>query len=141
MINRLIGLLLILASTSLFAANDVVNTITANSVSQNTVDISSTVNYARDWGLTDPQWTQYQHLMQGMSGRYYANLTPPEVLGIQAKTPQDIKYFAELTAKQEHDKIEKELRFNAAFYAAAKQLYADEPMVKPFDLTPYTPIH
>ena len=136
MMHKLIGLVLIVVSTSLFAANNVVNTVTANSVSQTTIDIASTVNSARDWGLTDQQWAQYQGLMRGMSGHYYRNLTPPEVLGIHAKTPQDLKYFAELAAKQEHDKIEKELRFNAAFYAAAKQGYAAEPIVKPFNLTP-----
>jgi integrating conjugative element protein (TIGR03759 family) len=142
MMNKRIGLfLLILVSTSLFAANDVVNTTIVNSASQNTRDMASTVNQAPDWGLTDQQWAQYQHLMQGISGHYYANLTPVEVLGIQAKTLHDVNYFAELAAKQEHDKIEKELRFNAAFYAAAKRLYANEPLVKSFDLTPYTFLH
>ncbi len=134
------ALFLLLVSTTLFAANDVVNTVTMNSVSQNTVETSSR-DQGLVWGLTESEWAYYQSLMQGVNGHYYMHLTPPEVLGINAKTPQDIKYFAELAAKQEHDKIEKELRFNAAFYAAAQRLYANEPMIKPFDLTPYTPIH
>jgi len=135
--KRFVIAILLLLSTPLFAANDVINTITANSISQNTVATSSTIDSARNWGLTNTEWARYKLLMHGTNGRYYARLTPPEVLGINADTPENLKYFAELAAKQEHDKIEKELRFNMAFNEAARRLYANEPIIRPFDLTPY----
>lgn len=132
--------LLLLLSASTFAASDVINTITENSISQNTVETSSGADYAHEWGLTETEWVKYKLLMQGVNGRYYAHLTPSEVLGINAETSNDLKHFAELAAKQEHEKIEKELRFNVAFHTAAKRLYANEPIIRPFDLTPYTPV-
>ncbi len=137
--NKFLSLsLLLVISTPLFA-NDVINTKTANSISQNTQDASSITNSARAWGLTKNEWTKYKVLMQGTNGRYYPTLTPPEVLGINATTLNELMHFAELHTKQEHDRIEKELRFNVAFHEAAKRLYANEPIIKPFDLTPYTP--
>jgi integrating conjugative element protein (TIGR03759 family) len=139
--QRFIGFFVfLLFSSRLLAANDVVNTITQNTLSHNTALVSSLVSHAQTWNLTDAEWQKYQLLLQGINGHYYSQLTPPEVLGINAETLEDLKHFAELTAKQEHTKIEKELRFNVAFQAAAKQLYADEPLIKPFDLTPYTPV-
>ncbi len=137
----LIVFVLLTISARVFAAtNDVVNTSTVNSISQNTQDTSSVTKSARDWGLTDSEWQKYKSLMEGTSGRYYSTLTPPEVLGINATALNELMHFAELHAKQEHDKIEKELRFNVAFHEAAKRLYANEPIIKPFDLTPYSPV-
>jgi integrating conjugative element protein (TIGR03759 family) len=136
----LIVFVLLTISTRLFAAtNDVISTSTVNTISQNTQDISSVANSARDWGLTDNEWKKYKSLMEGANGRYYPTLTPPEVLGINATALNELMHFAELHAKQEHDKIEKELRFNVAFHEAAKRLYANEPIIRPFDLTPYAP--
>ncbi len=136
----LIVCVLLTISARLFAAtNDVFNTTTVNSISQNTQDTSSVTKSARSWGLTDSEWQKYKSLMEGASDRYYSTLTPPEVLGINATALNELMHFAELHAKQEHDKIEKELRFNVAFHEAAKRLYANEPIIKPFDLTPYAP--
>ncbi len=131
----------LLFSTALFAFSDVINTRTLNTTAQNTNDTMSIESQAAAWGLTATEWKRYSTLMQGRIAQDYAKLTPPEVLGLYATTPQELAHFAELAAKQEHDKIERELRFNAAFYLAAKRLYADEPLIRSFDLTPYTPLH
>ncbi len=127
-------------SIPLFASNDVINTTTANTITHNTNEVTSLENPAEAWGLTVTEWKRYNALMQGRNAQDYAKLTPPEVLGIDATSAEELAHFAALAAKQEHDKIERELRFNAAFYLAAKQLYANEPLVRPFDLTPYTPV-
>jgi|SRR5579862_1146112 len=133
----IVFVLLTISARLLAATNDVVNTSTVNSVSQNTQDSSSVTKSARDWGLTDSEWNKYKSLMEGISGRYYSTLTPPEVLGINATALNELMHFAELHAKQEHEKIEKELRFNVAFNEAAKRLYANEPIIRPFNLAPY----
>jgi integrating conjugative element protein (TIGR03759 family) len=130
---------LILISSTVFA-NDVMNTPTQNTVTQNTEISTSQIGTAKDWGLTDSEWNQYLKLMQGPSAHYYKNLSPPEILGIQAETTDELNHYAEVAAKLEHDKLERELRFNSAFYEAASKLYAAEPLIRPFDLAPFTPI-
>lgn len=121
-----------------FAGDTIMNTITQNSISQNTLTQASTINQASIWGLNEAEWKRYTILMQGPSGKYYPNLTPLEVLGINAENPEDLKHFSELTASQEHAKIERELRFNAAFQSAAQRLYSHEPVIRPFDYSPYS---
>jgi integrating conjugative element protein (TIGR03759 family) len=116
------------------------NTVTENSVSQNTLVQTSAINKASDWGLSESEWKRYILLMQGASGRYYPNLTPLEVLGINADNPEDLKHFAEIAVMHEHEKIEKELRFNAAFQKAAERLYGSEPVIRPFDFSRYSSI-
>jgi integrating conjugative element protein (TIGR03759 family) len=122
------------------ASNQVVNTPTQNTVSQNTLVQTSVSSIAKEWELTDTEWKHYLNLMQGLSGHYYKNLSPPEVLGIQAESDDALRHFAEIAAKLEHDKLARELRFNVAFTDAAKKLYAKEPMIQPFDAMPFTPI-
>jgi hypothetical protein len=133
----LLGLIL---TSSVYAENNVQNTKTQNTVSQNTTITTSQVGVAKDWNLTEPEWNQYLKLIEGPSGHYYSQLSPPEVLGINAETNEELRQYAEVSAKLEHDRIERELRFNAAFHEAASRLYAAEPIIKPFDYTPFTPI-
>jgi integrating conjugative element protein (TIGR03759 family) len=122
------------------AASDVVNTKTENTVSHNTIINTSHLGTAKDWNLTESEWTQYLNHMQGPSGHYYKQLSPPEVLGIEAETTEELQHYAEIAAKIEHDKLERELRFNTAFHDAAARLYSIEPIIKPFDFTPFFPI-
>lgn len=131
--------LLSLIFTSTVLASNIVNTHTQNTISQDTLVIS-TQSLAKDWDLTETEWIQYVTLMKGYSGHYYQKLSPTEVLGINAETDEDMRHFAEIAAKQEHDKLERELKFNTAFHEAAARLYAGEQIIKPFDLTPFTPI-
>ncbi len=138
---KLLLLSLWLLPISLFAANnDVLTTQTKNSVSQNTVMNTTHLSIAKAWGLTETEWRHYLLLMQGPSGHYYKNLSPPDVLGIEADSAEELRHFAEVAAKLEHDKLERELRFNVAFHEAATRLYATEPLIQPFDVTPFTPI-
>src|SRR5207302_4065873 len=54
-------------------------------------------------------------------------------------TPEEQQHFAQIVAKQEHDRVARELAFNRAVFLAMRQLYADEPMIKDFDKTPFNP--
>ncbi len=130
---------LLFLSTNVFS-NDVINTSTQNTISQNTTINTTHLGTAKDWGLTDTEWLKYLKLMRGPSGQYYAELSPPKVLGINADTAEDLQHYAEIAAREEHDKLERELLFNAAFHDAAEKLYAAEPIIRPFDYTPFTPI-
>jgi len=132
--------LLLLLYSQLGLAADVINIITQNTSSQNSTLVSTTIGKAADWNLNETEWKHYLTLMQGPSGRYYPHLTPLEVLGINADNPEDLKHFAELSVLREHEKVEKELRFNAAFQEAANRLYSEEPVIKPFDFSHYSTI-
>jgi integrating conjugative element protein (TIGR03759 family) len=136
---------LLLLTGNVFATDNVVNTetqntMTHNTISQNTESNTAAVGSAKDWNLTDAEWSKYQMLMQGASGYYFSHYTPPEVLGLNSENETDLKHFAEIDVRLEHDKNEKELRLNKAFNDAANRIYANEPIIKSFDMTPYTPI-
>lgn len=135
-----ISVVILLLSNSVFSSDDVINTKIQNTLSKNTEINSSQLNKAQDWQLTEVEWHHYLNLMQGTSGHYYKQLSPPEVLGINADSPEEIHHFAEISAQLEHDKLDRELKFNKAFHEAAARLYASEQIIKPFDLTPFTPI-
>ncbi len=134
----IIGLSL-LASTSVYSTN-IINTQTKNTISHNSEIDTTQQSVSYSWGLTLIEWNQYVKLMQGESGHYYKQLSPPEVLGINADTQEEMRHFAELSAQQEHDKLERELRFNTAFHDAAARLYSSEQLIKPFNIRPFTPI-
>lgn len=137
---RLLTFSLLFMTSLAFASNDVINTQTLNTPSQNTLIDAGHTDVAKNWNLSESEWQQYVHLMQGTSGQYYKKLSPPEVLGINAETTEELEHYAEIAARLEHDKLARELRFNNAFHDAATRLYASEPIIKPFDYTSFTPI-
>jgi integrating conjugative element protein (TIGR03759 family) len=122
--KTLMALILLFILNSAFA-EDVNNTTPQNTTVNNTAEINPQI-----WGLTAEEWHQYQTLMQ---------LTPPAILGLNAQTPQEQQHFAAIVAKEEHDKLARELSFNNAVYQAMQRLYANEPVIKPFDLSPFNP--
>jgi len=121
----------------------IVNTAPLNAEVNNTKtqNAENTADQAQNWDLTLEEWQHYLKLMQGKNGHWYPQLTPPQILGLNADNQEDQKHFAEIVAKQEHDKLARELAFNNAVYQAMQKLYVHEPMVKPFDLSSYNPIN
>lgn len=114
-----------------------INTLIESTRSQNTIPTTA----ARDWGLSESEWASYVRLMQGPNGRWYPQLSPAAVLGLNATTVKERQHFADLLAQQEHDKIARELTFNHEFYLAMRRLYPLEPIIQPFDKTPFNPRH
>ncbi len=116
-------------------ADNVINTAPNNTKVNNTASTQ-----AHDWGISLDEWVQYQKLMQGKDARWYPKLSPADVLGLNAQTPQEQQHFAEIAAKQEHDKLARELAFDNAFHQAMGRLYASEPVIRPFDMSAYNVI-
>jgi integrating conjugative element protein (TIGR03759 family) len=123
------------AKASSMESNSVISTQEQTSQVKNTL-----IGSAQDWGLSDAEWQSYQKLMAGPAGKWYPQLTPSEVLGMFADNEQDEKHFAELAAKEEHDKIARELSFNNAFHEAMLRLYSNEPVIRDFDISAFNPI-
>lgn len=128
---------LLSAALPVFAT--VSNSIEQSSTTVSVSDQNTAIGTASDWGLTTEEWQRYQQWMQGADGLWHTQLSPPEVLGLHADTPEEQQHFAQLVAKQEHDRVAREFAFNQAVFLAMRQLYADEPMIKDFDKTPFNP--
>ena len=122
-------------------ASEVDNSQDVNSKIQNTGTAAIVIGTARDWGLSDSEWAHYLQLMQGPNGRWYPQLSPAAVLGLNAETDQERKHFAELVARLEHDKVARELVFNHQVYLAMRSIYPAEPVIVPFDKTPFNPLY
>ena len=93
------------------------------------------------WGLTEEEEKRYTLLMQNRSSIYYRGLrqTPIDILGINARNETERNHFAEIAAKQEAQKVSKNIAWNNAFYKAYNKLYENIPVVGDFDPTPYSP--
>jgi integrating conjugative element protein (TIGR03759 family) len=131
--------LLVFSQSPSYGSNSVDNSTDVNSKESNSTVLTGKTGNAQDWNLSVSEWQEYLKLMQGPSGHYYQNMTPTQVLGINADNDRDLKHFAELSAQQEHEKVEKELKFDHAFHEATNRLFVNEPIIRDFDYTPFSP--
>jgi len=139
--HKIICLMTLIISMQVAYAQDVQNTTVLNTATQTSTVNSTIIGTAQDWGLTSAEWAHYLKLMQGVNGHWYPQLSPPAVLGLNAENAQEKKHFAELVAREEHDKLAREIEFDSAVHDALLRLYPDEPIIKPFDLSPFNPVH
>ncbi|MCW9718558.1 TIGR03759 family integrating conjugative element protein [Avibacterium sp. 21-599] len=105
-----------------------------NVVSQgvNVQDINeqhSQVDKWSEWGLTHEEWTRYEALMKGPRGIWTPTLDPLVTLGVEARSESERQHFAELLAKKEFQRAEKEIAFQIAYNQAFQKLY---PNILPF---------
>ena len=135
------GVLIYLILTNFALADDVNNSHELSTAVQNTTITNSQIGTSQDWGLSNDEWNQYMKLMQGVNGFWYPHLTPPEVLGLNAQNFTDEQHFAQIVAKEEHDKLARELTFDSAVHSAFVNLYTNEPVIKPFNLSPFNPVN
>lgn len=93
------------------------------------------------WELTEEEEKRYVLLMQNRSGIYYRGLrqTPLDILGINARTAEERDHFAELAARQEAQKVAKNIAWNNAFYKAYNKLFENVPVIGDFDPKPFSP--
>lgn len=87
---------------------------------------------ARDWGLQPDEWARYRQLMQGPLGIHSPNLDPLTALGIEARTDEERRHYAELQVQAEARRVEKTLAYQRAYDAAWQRLY---PTLQRVDLT------
>ena len=77
---------------------------------------------ARDWGLQPQEWARYQELMKGPLGIQSPNLDPLSALGIEARTDEERRRYAELQVQVEARRVEKLLAYQRAYDEAWQRL-------------------
>ncbi len=80
---------------------------------------------AQDWGLKVEELVRYRQLMQGPLGVYSPNLDPLTALGIEARSEEERRRYAELQVRMEGRRVEKLLAYERAYQEAWKQLHPD----------------
>ncbi|MDG2961722.1 TIGR03759 family integrating conjugative element protein [Exercitatus varius] len=89
---------------------------------------------AQRWGLTEIEWQRYLDIKQHERSFWSPNLDPLTTLGVEAKTEAERRHYAELLAKKEYERVEKELAFQRAYDQAFQRLY---PNQLPFEVEPH----
>ncbi|MCE8005312.1 TIGR03759 family integrating conjugative element protein [Billgrantia ethanolica] len=87
---------------------------------------------AREWGLTDQEWERYETLMEGSRGIWSPDLDPLTALGVEARSDQERRRYAELLVEVEKARVESELAFQRAYDEAWQRLYPNELPVDSF---------
>ncbi|ADR29574.1 TPA: TIGR03759 family integrating conjugative element protein [Escherichia coli] len=78
---------------------------------------------AQEWGLTAEEWQRYETLKKGRRGVLSPGLDPLTMLGIEARSDEERRHFAELAVKQEFQRVEAELAFQREVNSAWTRVY------------------
>lgn len=92
---------------------------------QQALEQSLIAENAQEWKLTEKEWQRYEMLKKGKRGLFSPNLDPLTLLGIEARTYEERRYFAELVVKQEFQRVEAELAFQREVNQAWLRLYPE----------------
>lgn len=80
---------------------------------------------ATEWGLTNEEWQRYEQLRNGRRGIQSPDADPVTILGLEARTPQERRHYAEMLVHQEKKRVEAELALQREYDAAWKRLWPD----------------
>ena len=92
---------------------------------------------AEAWRLTERDWERYETLMEGPRGIW----SPNTALGVEARSAEERRRYAELLVAVERERTERELAFQRAYDEAWQRLYPDEMPVDEFTLRPRNAFH
>ncbi|WP_313054347.1 TIGR03759 family integrating conjugative element protein [Pseudomonas lopnurensis] len=108
---------------------DIHNSSTPTSRSRSTSIERNDEQSAREWQLSSEEWVRFRELMQGPLGTYSPNLDPLTVLGIEARSDEERRRYAELQVQAEAHRVEKLLAYQHAYDEAWQRLHPDMPRV------------
>src|SRR3990167_9042561 len=91
---------------------------------------SSNEEQAREWGLTFQEFSRYQTLMQGPRGVYSTGLDPLTTLGIEARSAEERRRYAELQVHAERQRVDKELAYQRAYDEAHARMFPGEKVIQ-----------
>jgi integrating conjugative element protein (TIGR03759 family) len=131
LLGSLSMLMLLPPSKALAQSNRAIESHITHSQAQSSVDAKLEEHLARDWGLKAEEWTRYRQIMQGPLGVYSPNLDPLSALGIEARSDEERRRYAELQVQAEGRRVEKLLAYQRAYGDAWKRLYPTLSPVSP----------
>jgi len=105
-------------------------------VTQSQMDSSQDERLAREWGLRSEEWARYRQLMQGPLGIYSPNLDPLSALGMEARSDEERRRYAELQVQAESLRVEKLLAYQRAYDDAWQRLQPGSQRVNMPDALP-----
>lgn len=85
---------------------------------------------AGEWGLTEAEFLRYQQLMQGPRGLYSPGLDPLTALGVEARSDEERRRYAELQVQAERQRVGKELAYQRAYDEANARLYPGQKTIE-----------
>ena len=97
------------------------------------------LHQAQVWGLSKEEEQRYLQLMQNRSANYWSHDTPLEILGLNARTPEERADYAKRYAKTLEIRVARELAWNAAAQRAKQELLQGVPAIRPFDTASFSP--
>src|SRR3990167_10959156 len=84
-------------------------------------------NKAPIWHLNTDDYQHYLWLMKNTpNGKWYPQLDPAEVLGLNADSEDEMLKYAKIQAQMTHDKVSRELAFTQLYRKAYQSLYPNE---------------
>ncbi|HBO9203569.1 TPA: TIGR03759 family integrating conjugative element protein [Pseudomonas aeruginosa] len=89
---------------------------------QSQITYSQDARLAREWGLRDDEFARYRELMEGPIGIYSPTLDPLSTLGIEARSDEERRRYAELQVQVEARRVEKLLAYQRAYDEAWQRL-------------------
>ncbi|MFA7388391.1 MAG: TIGR03759 family integrating conjugative element protein [Thiohalobacteraceae bacterium] len=116
---------LLAGAASVTVAQHATLSATAPSRERPTTTARSDEQQARDWGLRLDEWAHYRELMRGPLGVHSPNIDPLTALGIEARSDEERRRYAELQVQVEARRVEKLLAYQRAYDAAWQRLYPD----------------
>lgn len=105
-------------------------------VTESEIEQSRDERLARDWGLLSDEWSRYRELMEGPLGIYSPDLDPLTALGIEARSDEERRRYAELQVQAEARRVEKLLAYQRAYDDAWQRLQPGAQRVKLPDAVP-----
>lgn len=111
-------------STVAFAVSPVIqgNSQAVDTLLQ-TLEQQQMTRSAQEWGLTSEEWQRFETLKKGRRGVLSPGLDPLTMLGIEARSDEERRHFAELTVKHEFQRVEAELAFQREVNSAWVRVY------------------
>lgn len=118
------------------AAQQDTSALQASRNRQSTIEQSLDERRAARWELKEEEWSRYRELMDGPLGSYSPGIDPLTALGIEARSEQEQRRYAELQVQAEARRVDKLLRYQRAYDEAWQRLNPGIPRVSLPDAIP-----
>jgi integrating conjugative element protein (TIGR03759 family) len=86
---------------------------------------------AESWHLSTSDYKTYLDKMKSDKvKKWWGKIDPPQVLGMTAKTNDEMMKYARVDVQLDHERAEKEIKFQHAYNKAFDQLYPGAKIIK-----------